>query len=730
MQNIIAFIAVFLFSTCCTAQAASVSPATGEAQCVDSARQAFLRQGMQDVLDGADIAEQCALLHPTSPKLRFLAATGEIARLLFTSDGGEVDSLRELFAQCGMQLSGAKVDDLEAVPQSNSQFIPYHDELLADYLLDTVLPGIENALRHLNAIDDGSFKLILPKSESGFSDTIEVDYGDVVFLRSVLMGLKSWILFSKGLDLEFDICGFAQLCSDSDTGPFGKGLGDLGRILKDTFSGPTALRRVDFKDLEESKALFKEAVNIYTQASQLIRQNPDGTTLGSEEFISIETDMLAAEELFRSDLQATVTALNTNSPVQYRKDGEPFTFSVSMLFNPQTTPSFGDLLPRFDIHGYPISGSMGRGLGSDASLGGLLPDMTSRDWDVILSDFFDGLSGFRLAKQAFFGQYHYHSTLHGKRVFAEYMAGGIGTYDVRNPNRPYHIDHYGKPGASYGPFETGTDTLYALSNGTSLVSFDLSEGIIEGEPFFLADMHHLHTMLAEGPDLFVFGHKYVGDTIPTLLSIHEPTSTVIDVASAFPSVLTAVAYNATTYGSPPPMFVDCVLDDDRLFALVTNYMGIHALLSLDVTDPSAPAPLAYTLLDAFTPVMAVRGDTLYAYSPDKNALSVFDIAQPGLISFVDDITIDHFFGEVTDMAFSGKTLIAQTFDGLAAYDCSVPHEPAFAAFAHGEMSAFNSNLTIIGRKAYLLHDTGMEVYDIGLFAPASTNAAAVGLVLQ
>jgi len=47
-----------------------------------------------------------------------------------------------------------------------------------------------------------------------------------------------------------------------------------------------------------------------------------------------------------------------------------------------------DLLPESDEWNGPLPGTMGHGLGDDATLGGIFPDMNQTDWQVLLSDVF------------------------------------------------------------------------------------------------------------------------------------------------------------------------------------------------------------------------------------------------------------------------------------------------------------------------------------------------------
>ena len=59
---------------------------------------------------------------------------------------------------------------------------------------------------------------------------------------------------------------------------------------------------------------------------------------------------------------------------------------LSVNLNPffANKPNLRDMLPSFSEYGfdfYPIAGTMGHGLGDDATLGGLFPEMTQEDWD-------------------------------------------------------------------------------------------------------------------------------------------------------------------------------------------------------------------------------------------------------------------------------------------------------------------------------------------------------------
>ena len=71
--------------------------------------------------------------------------------------------------------------------------------------------------------------------------------------------------------------------------------------------------------------------------------------------------------------------------------GELYSSEV-MDVNVNLNPIFGsskpvsprDLLPQFDNDNDPIPGTFGHGLGDDATLGGILPDMTQNDWVTLL----------------------------------------------------------------------------------------------------------------------------------------------------------------------------------------------------------------------------------------------------------------------------------------------------------------------------------------------------------
>lgn len=53
-------------------------------------------------------------------------------------------------------------------------------------------------------------------------------------------------------------------------------------------------------------------------------------------------------------------------------------FNLNPIFAGTVNPR--DLLPQFDPNNDPVPGTFGHGLGDDATLGGILPDMTQRDW--------------------------------------------------------------------------------------------------------------------------------------------------------------------------------------------------------------------------------------------------------------------------------------------------------------------------------------------------------------
>ena len=67
-------------------------------------------------------------------------------------------------------------------------------------------------------------------------------------------------------------------------------------------------------------------------------------------------------------------------------DADTVAFDPNPIYGSNRYPeplSPRDLLPIFDNHNAPLPGTVGAGLGNDATLGGVLPDMTQTDWQLL-----------------------------------------------------------------------------------------------------------------------------------------------------------------------------------------------------------------------------------------------------------------------------------------------------------------------------------------------------------
>ena len=123
------------------------------------------------------------------------------------------------------------------------------------------------------------------------------------------------------------------------------------------------------------------AINRYLDASTFIRTIETDDQLN--DLIAFDPDDLQDEELFRQNLNELKASLNENKSADLTDNVKHLLLNLNFFFGYGNGPyDLRDLLPLFNRCNDPIAGTVGHGLGNDATLGGILPGYSQEDWGI------------------------------------------------------------------------------------------------------------------------------------------------------------------------------------------------------------------------------------------------------------------------------------------------------------------------------------------------------------
>ncbi|RLB81192.1 MAG: hypothetical protein DRH24_09470 [Deltaproteobacteria bacterium] len=101
------------------------------------------------------------------------------------------------------------------------------------------------------------------------------------------------------------------------------------------------------------------------------------------DLIAFDPDDLQDEELFRQNLNELKASLNENKTADLTDNVEHLLLNLNFFFGYESDPyDLRDFLPLFNQCSNPIAGTVGHGLGDDATLGGILPGYLQADWGI------------------------------------------------------------------------------------------------------------------------------------------------------------------------------------------------------------------------------------------------------------------------------------------------------------------------------------------------------------
>jgi len=244
----------------------------------------------------------------------FLDAVTKTAQLLL--DHSEVVSLDGFFSvadQFGVPLAAIAVDKSPAdgvARERERSLLPSQSDpqTICQVLGDTVLPALSDVVAELDAISDEPepFLMHLTPHETGLASDLEIDYGDVLTLKALLMAYRALLAGQLALHLDAKAgalvvdCHSITLSETTDAHSPGTSNDDLPE-------GPalSVLDR-DVSPLERARQDWHQAVQRYLDAVDYVagEDNPRGTDPQEDEFVYIDLDTEYWLDRFRQTLMA------------------------------------------------------------------------------------------------------------------------------------------------------------------------------------------------------------------------------------------------------------------------------------------------------------------------------------------------------------------------------------------------------------------------------------------
>ncbi|MCG7852356.1 MAG: hypothetical protein MIO92_07525, partial [Methanosarcinaceae archaeon] len=305
----------------------------------------------------------------------FYAVTRIGAFALEEGSGGGLETLRDVFQAFGMTRNSNEIIEYD------SPYEPYDTEFNSPYDTPSQLPAnspsgeeigqflagscitlLNGALANLEKIGS-SFQTTLTADETG-DESVEIDYGDVLLYKAMLNAGKCLVLIMSSYNLNVDVDATANKISNDQF--------SINTDLLDTYPDFLKIISGGGDTLQSAEAALLAAINKYLDASTFIISESDDQL---NDLISFDFDDLQDEEFFRQNLNELKASLNENRTADLTDNVEHLSLNLNLFFGYGSGPyNLRDLLPLFNQNNDPIAGTVGHGLGNDATLGGILPD--------------------------------------------------------------------------------------------------------------------------------------------------------------------------------------------------------------------------------------------------------------------------------------------------------------------------------------------------------------------
>jgi len=313
----------------------------------------------------------------------FYAVTSLGAFALQNGGGGGLETLRDVFEAFGMVRNSNNFIEYSPgdAPYDAEYNSPYDaptqfpanapsGEALRQFLAGPVMILLNNSIINLDKINS-TFQTILTTDETG-DEAVEVDYGDVLMFKGILNAGKCLISIISSYNINIDT---DEILNKVKNDQFG-----ITPDLLNAYPNFLILLSGGVNTLQSAEAKLLDTINNYLNASNFIRAETDDQF---NDLIAFDPDDLQDEELFRQNLIMLRVSLNNNTTADLTDGVEHISLNLNLLFGHGSGPfDLRDFLPRFDRNNDPIAGTVGSGLGNDATLGGILPGFSQSDWGV------------------------------------------------------------------------------------------------------------------------------------------------------------------------------------------------------------------------------------------------------------------------------------------------------------------------------------------------------------
>ena len=259
-----------------------------------------------------------------------------------------------------------------------------------------VMPALAASRTNLARITNPAFTLSLTADETSI-ESVTVDYGDILLLQA-LERAAEFLGYTLNAHNFSVVINHLKDLGDSDTLT-------VQRVLSDY---PSLLNQSNASDLAASKGAFTNAIILYQQASDFIRNTRPA---GAQRLFNLDTNDLAVEAEFRTQL--TNALLSLNGPVRFDTN-VPFSLNLSNYF--AGTKSLRSLVPRFIGDRYVINTL------PDYTFSGILVDAPACDVEAMLRKMWDRPTA-GIYTGDVYGQYGFGNVYAG--VFAAFLGTNL-----------------------------------------------------------------------------------------------------------------------------------------------------------------------------------------------------------------------------------------------------------------------------------------------------------------
>jgi len=371
---------------------------------VEDGRQALFKENpiYQDFLDAHGHFKDALASNPNDPEANLFYSVTSLAAFVLEPD----EDLEDIFYAFGLR--GPKLERYlhegfayDVIEEPDPKDYPSVSDLQI-FLCDPYMDLLDHVWTSLDKIPD-DFSTVLTTDETGAEFNITVDHGEVLLYKSMIKANKFLIYVTTSYDLDIDIVEIAKFLIyvttsydldidisydlDIDIEENALELEEKGEELPQGYindlleANPEFLTLVQNR-LNSAKQALLEAIGLYFQASQFIREERDRASyyylISFEEYLEIE-------KFFREILdELRESILDYHKGAELGDPEDLFVLNLSPFFGDYGDGPFDlrDFLPKFDQYNHPVSGTVGHGLDNDPTLGGIFPGLTQADWGI------------------------------------------------------------------------------------------------------------------------------------------------------------------------------------------------------------------------------------------------------------------------------------------------------------------------------------------------------------